>query len=148
MNKAIRLTLIAVIMIGSIVGATWIKSINKPTQERVIIGIMEDCLKKEESINKQILAANYCRTDQECRAVDLRCPWGGEDRCRYVLVNKNHSVALIQDDAMWFQTCLAKSEEIKNKYPYCEGGGKDRTGCPELATMKLKCVDRKCVPAE
>lgn len=144
MPKIVQLILAGVIFFAVVTLITWISSLTN-NREDVMASRAGQCTKLERNIMKQISAANYCRRDEECRAVKIRCPWGNDSSCRYILINRNHSLSLMQNDTIQFRLCISRDEEIKKKYSFCLEESPVGYNCPDLEKKKLKCVDNKCV---
>lgn len=144
MRKALVYLGVVFIFVGVILATTWGMSLGR-NMEDVKDSRAADCLRTEDNIKKQILAANYCIRDEDCRAIDISCPWGGDTPCGYILVNSNHSTALLKNDAYTFPLCIDKNEEIKERYSFCNKYIPGSTECPSPGNVEIKCVDRKCV---
>lgn len=145
MKKLFKLIGVGIIFFGIVAAGTWIKAKNQ-SADSVIKERSAECMELGERISKQIAAANYCLSDSECRTVNIRCPWGeGKGRCNYILTNKNHSASLLQKDAQEYSICMGKTPELKGQFDICAEQYKDKSECPDISNLPLKCIEGKCV---
>jgi hypothetical protein len=144
MKRLLKFVIMFGIFFAAVSVSTWVLSLMRD-MDSVTDDRMQHCEKLGNDITKQIRAANYCRQDSECRATNIRCPWGeGEKSCRYITINSKHSAALLQKDATSYINCMVKDEELKAKFDYCFADY-NPADCPDLTKIKLQCIDNKCV---
>lgn len=142
--KPIRYLFSIFIFVGAVTAITFVNSYFQSADESTT-SPQQNCQKMEEKISRDISAANYCKSDDECRASRVSCPWGGKRKCGYILVNKNHSIALLNKETVYFSSCLGE-EAFAQKFSFCKelSAGQD---CPLVINIPLKCENNKCVEA-
>jgi hypothetical protein len=143
MKKWKTYALLAVIMVGLMFGVTALQEALKPEAHDAFAARLAKCSEAEKEMRDDVMSANYCLKDADCRAIRLGCHWD-VNPCAVVPINKNANTPAVRESSMAFLFCAVNHEAYKTDYEACEKKS-EHVKCKSEDSYTPTCVERRCV---